>query len=56
MNHYVSLVIFSLTVASLFTAISKEAEDRRTRYFLTMLGWMIVGSLLAGWLMYFIPW
>ncbi len=56
MNHYVSLLVFSLTVASLFTAISKEAENRRTRYFLKMLGYMIVGSLLAGWLMYFIPW
>lgn len=56
MNHYLSLVIFSLIVASLFTAISKEAENRRPRYFLTMLGWMVVGSLLAGWLMYFVPW
>jgi hypothetical protein len=56
MNHYVSLVVFSVIVASLFTTISKEAENRRTRYFLIMLGWMAVGSLLAAWLMYFIPW
>lgn len=56
MNHYVSLLIFSLMVTSVFTAISKEAEDRRARYFVTMLGYMVVGSVIAGWLMYFIPW
>lgn len=56
MNHYISLLVFSLTVTCIFTAVSKEAEDRRMRYFLTMLGYMVIGSLLAGWLMYFIPW
>ena len=56
MNHFVSLVIFSLIVTSVFTAISEEAENRRLRYFLVMLAWMIPGSFAAGWLMSFIPW
>jgi len=56
MNHYVSLVIIALVVTSLFTAISKEAENRRARYFLTMIGYMVAGSLVVGWVMFFIPW
>jgi len=56
MNHFVSLVIFSLIVTSVFTAISQEAEKRRLRYFLIMLAWMIPGSLAAAWLMSLVPW
>ncbi len=56
MNHYLSLVILALAVTSVFTAISREAEKKRLRYFVTMLGYMVVGSLAAAWLMYFIPW
>ncbi len=56
MNHYISLVILAFGVTSVFTAISREAEKNRLKYFLTMIGYMVVGSLLAAWLMYFIPW
>jgi uncharacterized membrane protein YfcA len=56
MNHFVSLLILSVVVTSVFTAISHEAEKRRLRYFLIMFAWMVVGSLAAAWIMDFIPW
>jgi hypothetical protein len=56
LNHYLGLLILALAVTSVFTFISGEAENRRTRYFLTMLAYMAVGSLLVAWVMRFIPW
>jgi hypothetical protein len=55
-NHYLGLLILSLAITSIFTFISAEAENRRLRYFLTMFGYLAAGSLLAAWLMRFIPW
>jgi len=55
-NHYISLLIVSLAVSTVFSLISKEAENRRIRYFTVMLAYMVAGSLMAAWLMYFIPW
>jgi hypothetical protein len=56
LNHYFSLVVLAAAVTAVFVVISREAENRRLRYALNMLGYMIVGSLLAGWLMTLVPW
>ena len=56
MNHLLGLVILSLCVAAVFTFISRDTRKARVRYFLTLLGYMIAGSVLAAWMMYQIPW
>lgn len=56
MNHFVMLVFLSLAIAVVFTLISKETTEERVRYFLTLMLYMVVGSLAAGWVMSAIPW
>ena len=56
MNHLLGLVILSLCVASVFAFISRETRKTRVRYFLTLLGYMVAGSVLAAWIMHQIPW
>ena len=55
MNHYVAILILSLCIASVFTLIVKESVEARLRYFLKLLGYMVLGSFGASWVMYFIP-
>jgi hypothetical protein len=55
-NHFISLVIFSLAVAGVFALLNREGRRNQLVYFLTLLGYMIGGSLLLAWIMYFLPW
>jgi hypothetical protein len=55
MNHYVAISILSLCIASVFTLIVKESVGGRLRYFLKLMGYMVLGSFVASWVMYFIP-
>ncbi len=54
MNHYLSLIVLSLCIASVFTLITKDTPEERIRYFLSLLAYMILGSLATGWVMVFI--
>lgn len=56
MNHFLLLVLLSLCISAVFAVISREGRDEQFRYFLTLLGYMVLGSLAAAWLMYFLPW
>ncbi|MFQ5740222.1 MAG: hypothetical protein ACE5JX_14545 [Acidobacteriota bacterium] len=56
MNHFIGLIILSLSVATVFSLIIKEDRDERIRYFLTLLIYMVVGSFVGGWVMSAIPW
>lgn len=56
MNHFVMLVILSLAIATVFTLVTKQAKSEQLRYFSKMLLYMVVGSLVAGWVMSAIPW
>lgn len=56
MNHFLGLVVLALTVCAVFALISKESREERLRYFLSLLGYMILGSLIAAWIMYPFPW
>ena len=56
MSHYLGLLIISLCVATAFTLLNREGTKEQTKYFLTLMGYMVVGSLLAAWVMYYIPW
>ena len=55
MNHYIAVSILSLCIASVFTLIVKESAEERIRYFLKLMGYMVVGSFVASWVMYAIP-
>jgi uncharacterized membrane protein len=55
-NHFLGLIILSLCIATVFVIVNRERKQDRVRYFLRLLAYMIVGSLLFAWVMYFIPW
>lgn len=50
------LVILSLCIAVVFALISHERREEQIRYFLKLLLYMIIGSLVGGWVMSAIPW
>ncbi len=52
MNHYIAITIISLCIATVFTLITKETKQERIRYFLKLMGYMVLGSFVAAWLMY----
>jgi uncharacterized membrane protein YfcA len=56
MNHFVMLAILSLAVAIVFTLITKEDSREQIKYFLKLLLYMVIGSLLGAWVMSAIPW
>ncbi len=55
MDHYVAISILSLCIASVFTLIVQESAQERIRYFLKLMGYMVLGSFAVSWIMYFIP-
>ena len=55
MNHYIAISIMSVCIATVFTLITKETQEERLRYVLKLLGYMVVGSFAAAWIMYSIP-
>ncbi len=56
MNHFNGLIILTIGIAAVFAVINKDNAGERIRYFLSLLGYMVVGSLIAVWVMHFIPW
>jgi hypothetical protein len=56
MNHFLGLLILSVCVATAFTLLNQEDSRERTRYFLKLMCYMVVGSLVGAWAMSLIPW
>ena len=56
MNHFFMLIVISLCIAVVFALISHERRDEQTRYFIKLLLYMVVGSVIGGWVMSAIPW
>ena len=56
MNHFNGLIILTIGIAAVFAVINKYGAAERFRHFLSLLGYMVVGSLIAVWAMHFIPW
>ncbi len=56
MNHYLSLLIVSLCIAAVFAMVTKEDTNERFHYFLMLLTYMVLGSLVAAWIMSWVPW
>ncbi|UCF37189.1 MAG: hypothetical protein JSU96_20780 [Acidobacteriota bacterium] len=52
MNHFLGLLILSLCIATVFSLVNRSETTERIKYFLTLMGYMVVGSLLFAWLMY----
>ena len=55
MNHFVMLIVLSFGIAVVFTLVNKETREERIRYFFTLLLYMVVGSMIGGWVMSFFP-
>ncbi|MBI4446954.1 MAG: hypothetical protein HY645_13745 [Acidobacteria bacterium] len=56
MNHYVGLIVLAVIISAVFAAIMKDTRQEQIRYFFVLLAYMVVGSLVAAWFMYPIPW
>lgn len=56
MNHFLGLIVLALCISLVFAAISKDSQKERIRYFLVLMGYMVIGSLLASWVMAAVPW
>ncbi|GAB4247084.1 MAG: hypothetical protein Kow00109_23190 [Acidobacteriota bacterium] len=56
MNHFISLVLFSISVSAVFATLNRETRAEQFRYFFQLLGYMIGGALAVAWVMYFLPW
>jgi len=54
-NHYVAILILSLCISSVFSLVVKENAEERIRYFLKLMGYMVLGSFVASWVMFAIP-
>lgn len=55
MNHFAGLVVFALCVATIFALLNRSGTRERILYFLTLMGYMVAGSLIFAWLMSLIP-
>lgn len=55
MNHFIGLAILAVCIAGAFALVNKEKKRERIHYFLTLLAYMILGSLVFSWLMYLVP-
>ena len=55
MNHFLGLIILAFCIAGAFALVNKDEKKERIKYFLTLLAYMIVGSLAFSWLMYLVP-
>lgn len=56
MNHFYGLFLLAICIAVVFATISRDSRRERMRYFLSLVGFMVLGSLLASWVMWAIPW
>jgi hypothetical protein len=54
-NHFAGLLIFSLCVTVAFSLLNRNSARERLLYFLTLFGYMAVGSFIAAWVMYLVP-
>ena len=55
MNHFIAISILSVCITTVFTLITKETKEERIHHFLKLLGYMVVGSFVVGWIMYSVP-
>lgn len=55
MNHFSGILIFALCVATVFALVNREGFRDRVNYFLTLIAYMVAGSLLFSWVMYLLP-
>ena len=55
MNHFIGLIFISIVVSAVFSLLNRSEPKEQIRHFLLLLGYMVVGSLLFAWLMYFLP-
>lgn len=55
MNHFTGILLFAVCVAAIFSLVNRTGLKERVLYFAMLMGYMVAGSLLFSWLMYFLP-
>lgn len=56
MGHLASMVVFSFFVSLVFALLSKDTQAEQMRYFFKTFLMFVGLSILAAWVMYFLPW
>lgn len=56
MSHFVSLLFVSLIVSVVFAFLMRKTSRERLIYALKMFFGLVGFSILAAWVLYFIPW
>jgi len=56
MSHFFAMVLISLVVSVVFAFTSRNSPRDRVIYGLKMFAGLIGFAILAGWLLYFLPW
>jgi len=54
-NHFVGLLILSTCIATAFALLNRSSARSRVQYFLKLMVYMVIGSLVFAWIMYLIP-
>lgn len=54
-SHLGSMVVFALLVSVVFAALMRDAPAEQVRLGLRMFGGLVGGGVLAGWLLYPLP-
>jgi hypothetical protein len=54
-THLALLVLFSALVAAVFAVLQREEPRAQWRFGLMLFGALVVGAVLAGWLLYPLP-
>ena len=54
-SHFGAMVVFALLVSVVFAALMRDEPAEQLRLGLRLFGGLVGGGLLAGWLLYPIP-
>jgi hypothetical protein len=54
-NHFIGLIIISIMISAVFSLLNRDEAKEQIRHFFLLLGYMVVGSLIVAWIMYFLP-
>lgn len=55
MSHFALMTLYAAILGVFFAALWKRDRREQIRLFLKIFGSLMVGAILLGWLMYFLP-
>ncbi len=55
MSHFGLMVLYAALLGLFLATLWRRERKAQVRLFLQVFGWLIGGSIVLGWLMYFFP-